>query len=220
MSAIRRRSLLYKGNAVPEGWYKPADTPNGVFACIYKDNQIYAIESSVYTADKASFTDYLMGVAVVTADTRIVIGVTMVDTRSKRWDYDGTGGLISGVTTTTSSSSAQSDYKGKFNSAAAIAALGSDAAAASGCENNTFLNGDTGYLPSAGQMTVIWSNKTAIGNLLTAMGGKALSTGYYWTSTQYDSSHAWRLYISNGVLFKDVKSTAYRIRPIIDYPEL
>ena len=220
MSAIRRRSLLYKGNAVPEGWYKPADTPNGVFACIYKDNQIYAVESSVYTADKASFTDYLMGVAVVTAATRIVIGATLVDNSQKRWDYDGTGGLISGVTTTTSSSSAQSDYKGKFNSAAAIAALGSDAEAAGECEDNTFLNGDTGYLPSAGQMTVIWSNKTAIGNLLTAMGGKALSTGYYWTSTQYNSSNAWRLYMSKGTLSNNVKSTLHNIRPIIDYPEL
>ena len=220
MSTIRRRSLLYKGNAVPEGWYKPADTPNGVFACIYKDNQIYAVESSVYTADKASFTDYLMGVAVVTADTRIVIGVTLVDNRQKRWDYDGTGGLISGVTTTTSSSSAQSDYKGKSNSAAAIAALGGNAEAANVCKRNTFLNGDTGYLPSAGQMTVIWSNKTAIGNLLTAMGGKALSTGYYWTSTQYNSSNAWRLYMSKGTLSNNVKSTLHNIRPIIDYPEL
>ena len=144
----------------------------------------------------------------------------MVDTRSKRWDYDGTGGLISGVTTTTSSSSAQSDYKGKSNSAAAIAALGSDAEAAGECEDNTFLNGDTGYLPSAGQMTVIWSNKTAIGNLLTAMGGKALSTGYYWTSTQYNSSNAWRLYMSKGTLSNNVKSTLHNIRPIIDYPEL
>lgn len=220
MSAIRRRSLLYKGNAVPEGWYKPADTPNGVFACIYKDNQIYAVESSVYTADKASFTDYLMGVAVVTADTRIVIGVTMVDTRSKRWNYDGTGGLISGVTTTTSSSSAQSDYKGKSNSAAAIAALGGKAEAAKACAKNTFLNGDTGYLPSAGQMEAIQQNKTAIRDLLTAMGGIALSTGYYWTSTQYNSSNAWRFDMSNGTLSNNVKSTLHKIRPIIDYPEL
>lgn len=211
---------MYKGNAVPEGWYKPADTPNGVFACIYKDNQIYAVESSVYTAEKASFTDYLMGVAVVTADTRIVIGVTMVDNRSKRWDYDETGGLISGVTTTTSSSSAQSDYKGKSNSAAAIAALGSDAEAANACKRNTFLNGDTGYLPSAGQMQAIQQNKTAIGNLLTAMGGRALSTGYYWTSTQYNSSNAWRIYMFNGTLSNIAKSTLHSIRPIIDYPEL
>ncbi len=125
-----------------------------------KNNQIYAIESSVYTANKASLTDYLMGVAVVTANTRIVIRATLVDERQKRWDYDGTGGLISGVTTTTSSSSAQNDYKGKSNSAAAIAALGNKAGAAYTCKYNTFLNGDTGYLPSAGQMKVIYDNKT------------------------------------------------------------
>lgn len=220
MSTIRRRSLLYKGNAVPEGWYKPADTPNGVFACIYKDNQIYAVESSVYTADKASFTDYLMGVAVVTADTRIVIGVTLVDNRQKRWDYDGTGGLISGVTTTTSSSSAQNDYKGKSNSAAAIAALGNKAGAANACTINTFLNGDTGYLPSAGQMKAIQENKTAIGNLLTTMGGTALRTSYYWTSTQVNASNAWRISMSNGAFTSVSKTTLFYYRPIIDYPEL
>lgn len=122
--------------------------------------------------------------------------------------------------TTTSSSSAQSDYKGKSNSAAAIAALGSDAEAANACKRNTFLNGDTGYLPSAGQMQAIQQNKTAIGNLLTAMGGIASLTGYFWTSTQYNSSNAWKLYMYDGTLFNNVKSTAYRIRPIIDYPEL
>lgn len=220
MSTIRRRSLLYKGNAVPEGWYKPADTPNGVFACIYKDNQIYAVESSVYTADKASFTDYLMGVAVVTADTRIVIGVTLVDDRQKRWDYDGTGGLISGVTTTTSSSSAQSDYKGKSNSAAAIAALGGYAEAANVCKRNTFLNGDTGYLPSAGQMKAIQQNRTAIGSLLTYMEGTALRTSYYWTSTQVNASNAWRISMSNGAFSSVSKTTLVYYRPIIDYPEL
>lgn len=220
MSTIRRRSLLYKGNAIPEGWYKPADTPNGVFACIYKNNQIYAIESSVYTANKASLTDYLMGVVVVTANTRIVIRATLTDNRQKRWDYDGTGGLISGVTTTTSSSSAQNDYKGKSNSAAAIAALGGNAEAANACKYNTFLNGDTGYLPSAGQMKAIQENKTAIGNLLTTMGGTALRTNYCWTSTQVNASNAWRIRMSNGAFSSVSKTTLVYYRPIIDYPEL
>ena len=220
MSTIRRRSLLYAANAVPEGWYKPADTPNGVFACIYKNNQRYAIESSVYTANKASLTDYLMGVAVVTANTRIVIRATLVDERQKRWDYDGTGGLISGVTTTTSSSSAQNDYKGKSNSAAAIAALGNKAGAAYTCTINTFLNGDTGYLPSAGQMKVIYDNKTAIDNLLTAMGGTNLRTSYYWTSTQANASNAWRIRMYNGVFSSVSKTTLVYYLPIIDYPEL
>ena len=211
---------MYKGNSIPEGWYKPADTPNGVFACIYKNNQIYAIESSVYTANKASLTDYLMGVVVVTANTKIVIIAKYKNNSQKKWDYDGTGGLISGVTTTTSSSSARNDYKGKSNSAAAIAALGSKAGAAYACTTITFLNGDTGYLPSAGQMKVIYDNKTEIDKLLTVMEGTNLRTSYYWTSTQAYASNAWRMYMSSGALSSISKTNWGCYLPIIDYPEL
>lgn len=220
MSTIRRRSLLYKGNAVPEGWYKPADTPNGVFACIYKNNQIYAVESSVYTADKASFTDYLMGVAVVTANTKIVIIAKYSNSSRKKWDSSGTGGLISGVTTANDEAVAKSDYEGKPNSAAAIAALGSKAGAAYACATNTFLNGDTGYLPSAGQMKVIYDNKTEIDNLLTVMEGTNLRTGNYWTSTQAYASNAWRVYMSSGRFTSAIKTDWGYYLPIIDYPEL
>lgn len=215
----RRRLLLNAANAVPEGWYKPADTPNGVFACVYKNSQIYAVESSVYTADKASFTDYLMGVAVVTADTRFIIRYKITSDMGKRWDYDGTGVEISGVTTTTSSSSALSDYNGKSNSAAIIAALESKSTAAYTCSINTFLNGDAGYLPALGQMKVIYDNKTAINNLLTAMGGRTLRDDSHWTSTQCDATRAWRMDMTNGKRAQLLKTEWARIRPIIDYPE-
>lgn len=220
MSAIRRRSLLYAANAVPEGWYKPADTPNGVFACIYKNNQIYAIESSVYTANKASLTDYLMGVAVVTADTRIVIIAKYSNNSQKKWDSNETGGLISGVTTANDKVVAQSDYEGKSNSAAAIAALGGKAGAAYACSTITFLNRDTGYLPSAGQMKVIYDNKTEIDNLLTVMEGTNLRTSYYWTSTQAYASNAWRMYMPSGNLSSVLKTNWGYYLPIIDYPGL
>ena len=79
------------------------------------------------------------------------------------------------------------------------------------------------YLPAAGEMTLIYSNRIQLNNTLSKL--RAISTqntlltnGNYWTSTEYSTSNAWYL-LNTGYLFNLTKtstSTTYA-RPVIKF---
>lgn len=106
---------------------------------------------------------------------------------SKQWSSN-TSTQISGVTTTTSESTAKTDYKGKSNTAAVVAS----GLAGSAFTFATALGADW-YLPACGEMEQIRLNEANINTALGLIGGTqlAFSSRYYWSSTQYSSSGAW-----------------------------
>ena len=61
------------------------------------------------------------------------------------------------------------------------------------------------YLPSSGELWMIYSLFDEIQNALSIVGGQKLITTwddvpYYWSSTEYNSVYAWGLYLINGSL--------------------
>ena len=61
------------------------------------------------------------------------------------------------------------------------------------------------YLPSSGELWMIYSHFDEIQNALSIVGGQKLITTwddvpYYWSSTEYNSVYAWGLYLINGSL--------------------
>ncbi|MBE6444288.1 MAG: DUF1566 domain-containing protein, partial [Alphaproteobacteria bacterium] len=59
------------------------------------------------------------------------------------------------------------------------------------------------FLPNLKELKAIYDNKATIDTALTSAGGTTFSLGYYWSSTEYSSIYAWRLYVDDG-------STSYR----------
>ena len=117
-----------------------------------------------------------------------------------KWDgtYDGSIHLSGDFTTWTAG--ALSDFNGKANTTV-IAAASSDARDM--CTVlNTFNASDSfkdWYVPAHGQLALMYLNKTKINNMLTKIGGTALASERYWSSSEYSSSDAWDVsFSSNG----------------------
>ena len=55
------------------------------------------------------------------------------------------------------------------------------------------------YVPAAGQLYEIYTNRANINTALTNIGGTTLYTsGLYWSSSEKDADLGWRLDFSNG----------------------
>ena len=127
---------------------------------------------------------------------------------------------VSGLTDITNSTTAGNDMTGKANTDAivtkttAMAALATRKYAPSACATASACGKNQWYLPSLGEMKSMYNNKSTLTTAISNAGGTALgSSYYYWTSTEYGSSYAWRLYWSSGATAKQSKTTAYYVRP-------
>lgn len=57
---------------------------------------------------------------------------------------------------------------------------------------------DDWYIPSLGELYRIFINKKAINAALEFAKGDKLQDRWYWTSTEYSATYAWRLYLGDG----------------------
>ena len=74
---------------------------------------------------------------------------------------------------------------------------------------------DDEYIPSLGELYFILAHFTQINAALEAVGGEPLRNDWYWSSTQYSATHAWGLYLTNGLALSYSKATGqYRVRPV------
>ena len=171
-----------------------ATITNGVYIC---DNTgALTAVGSWNTSNNSS----AIGVAVVSDNCSFIIEKT-VSYSSMQWG--GYGTKISGIATTTDSSTAKTDYLGESNTTKIINQLGSgNAPAADYCRSRSCtVNGTTlyGYLGALGEWQTAYDNKSSINSALSKIGGTAMATNYYhWTSTQYSSDYAWVLAWGNG----------------------
>lgn len=147
-----------------------------------------------------------VGVYVGDGNRGFIIGKNNISGNTTYWDNSySTNGVVSGVYATDSSTTAKTDYNGYANTQALVA-LSSGGEAAKACYNDTItIDGETrhGYLGACGEWDLAYgggTNKTAIDGLMSQIGGTALTTTCYWTSTQYASysGYAWYSYWSNG----------------------
>lgn len=154
-----------------------------------------------------------VGVSVRTENSAFVIAPT--DNREIE-PWGGYDTAISGIVTSTSSSTAMKDYAGELNTDKIIAQLGIDKySAAKYCRSLTFKNGKKGYLWSLGEALDAYNNKAAINAAMKKIGGTAITTDtHLWTSTQYSGDAAWRLAWVDGEVGRVLKVNSCYIRAV------
>ena len=162
------------------------------------------------------------GVVVVEGGKILVVAPTESATKLT-WSSAAVSG---GGTTTSDRVTAMNDWAGKANTTAQIThAEASGAGYAPGfCANYSRTNAN-GYgltagkwwLPSLGEMMMIYANMTKINYALSLIDGATQLQGdAYWTSTEYSATCAWRLYLSNGSAsyYTTKASGTYRVRAV------
>ena len=167
-----------------------------------------------WTEWDSSRTD-AVGVAIMEGGRRLIIAP---DESNLYWgSVSGVGGAI----TTTSKDVADQDYAGKSNTAAIIASssfTGDGAGYAPGyC--NFYAKGALGagawWMPSLGELGMIYSKYNAINAALAKIGGTSLTRSNYWSSTELSSASAWGLYFSSGSRWYGSKATGqFHGRPV------
>ncbi|WP_337810599.1 hypothetical protein, partial [Prevotella sp.] len=189
--------------------YTPSPLYNREVTFTYKALElgVFIIDTNDNLINKDSWSPTMqqttVGVALITEKVAIVISTGLHT--DLRWSK--TYQLVGGVTTTTDSTVAATDYKGKANTEAIVKALGQNAPAAYYCSNYTFKNGKKGYLMAAGEAQEIFVNMREISELLNYINPNTtnLANGYeVWTSTQNNNSTAWR---HDGMSLKTLSKT-------------
>lgn len=189
--------------------YTPSPLYNREVTFTYKALKlgVFIIDTNDNLINKDSWSPTMqqttVGVALITEKVAIVISTGLHT--DLRWSK--TYQLVGGVTTTTDSTVAATDYKGKANTEAIVKALGQNAPAAYYCSNYTFKNGKKGYLMAAGEAQEIFVNMREISELLNYINPNTtnLANGYeVWTSTQNNNSTVWR---HDGMSLKTLSKT-------------
>ena len=139
--------------------------------------------------------------------------------------YWSSAAVSGGGFTTTDRVTAFNDWNGKQNTAAQIThaecntssyAPGFCAAYSRVNANGQGLTAGKWWLPSMGEMMMIYANMRKVNYALSLIeGATQLAETWYWTSTEYSATYAWSLYLSNGLAYYYTKATnQYRVRPV------
>ena len=159
------------------------------------------------------------GVLVVEGGKLLVVAPT---DDAMTWSSEAVSG---GGVTTSDRLTALNDWAGKQNTAAQItkAACSSNAYAPGYCANYSRVNANgqgltagKWWLPSLGEMLMIYANMTKINYALSLISGASqLQEAAYWTSTEYSATTAWLLNLNYGNAYTSTKaSTTIRVRPV------
>ena len=167
------------------------------------------------------------GVVVVEGGKVLVVAPTEADSAGILWSSAAVSG---GATTTSDRVTAMNDWNGKANTASIIskstsAAVTNTSAYAPGfCNlysrvnaNGKGLTAGKWWLPSVGEMMMIYANMTKINYCLSLISGATqLLENWYWTSTEYSAAYAWYLRLSNGTLNRWLTKASVkgRVRPV------
>ena len=177
---------------------------NGACAC---DNSCTV--GAIYYSDgtcSACVDSNKTAIGVVVKDNELVI--SQIQSTGMTWSSSYTN--VSGITETTDSSVAKTDYNGKANTLAILETFPSDTTsnnAAVLCNSYSTDGTNTGdwYLPAAGELyDYIYGNYSTINSTVSKLswtfGGR-----YFWSSSECSSGYAWNVYSSSGSMGYDVK---------------
>ena len=207
---------------------------DGVFIMYHRksDNFPLAVRVSAW-ASYQNNGEVADGVLLVEGGRQLVIAPT--EGVDKKWSSkpasssDTSGSVqISGVTTTGDRITALNDFAGRANTTAIINGSTSsnvtntEAYVAGFCNkysrtnaNGKGLTAGRWWLPSIGEMKMIWANFDKINYALSKISGATqLNEIWYWASTQHSADYAWYLYLSDGRVDGTYKFGHGRVRPV------
>jgi len=196
---------------------------DGIFIMYHRKSDNYPLMVKPHKwASTQSGGEVADGVVVVEGGKILVVAPTESATKLT-WSSAAVSG---GGTTTSDRVTAMNDWAGKANTTAQIThAEASGAGYAPGfCANYSRTNAN-GYgltagkwwLPSLGEMMMIYANMTKINYALSLINGATqLVEDAYWTSTEYSAAYAWSLFLSNGIAgsLNPKASYTYRVRAV------
>ena len=195
---------------------------DGIFVMFHRKSDDYPlmVKPHKWTSYQTS-GEIAEGVVVVEGGKVLVVAPTE-STTTLLWSSAAVSG---GGTTTTDRVTAMNDWNGKANTAAQIThSEASGTGYAPGfCHaysrvnaNGKGLTAGKWWLPSMGEMMMIYANMTKINYALSLINGATkLKEDVYWTSTEYSASIAWSLPIGDGLMYTFAKDThQLRVRPV------
>ncbi len=160
-----------------------------------------------------------VGVAIMSGGKRLLIAP---HESSLPWSSDvGSGGAV----TATVKATADGDYAGQSNTnnvvtSAAFAGDG-DSYAPGYCAayNNGGVTAGSWWLPSLGELGLIYEKFDAINAALDKINGAIkLTRGPYHSSTEYSEKYAWVLFYQSGFRASSIKTTSkYGVRPVTSF---
>lgn len=207
---------------------------DGVFIMFHRKNDNYPLAVRVGSWESYQTSGEIAeGVLLVEGGRHLVMAPT--EASSVKWSSkpvsasDTSGSVqISGVTTTGDRITALNDFAGRANTTAIINGSTSSNVtntadyAAGFCNkysrtnaNGNGLTAGKWWLPSMGEMAMIWANFDKINYALSKISGATqLQANWYWSSTQNSATGAWHLYLSSGNVNNYYKFYQGRVRPV------
>lgn len=195
---------------------------DGIFIMMHRKSDDYPImyKPHLWTAQQNA-GEIADGVVVVEGGKVLVVAPTECDAAGLLWSSEAVSG---GGVTTSNRETAYNDWAGKTNTAAQITktqcqgasyAPGFCAAYSRTNANGKGLTAGKWWLPSLGEMMMIYANMTKINYALSLISGaQQLASAWYWTSTEYSATNAWHLYLSNGMGYNTKASNRLMVRAV------
>ena len=195
--------------------YEYNPIPNGVY--IYdKDNNRYTKEE---WASSGKGVSAVCGIGIST-DTNSFMVSTAISAQS--YPFGGRDTLILNVPLLGSNipiSNLSKATHGFIYTDVIISALGIDnALAAKYAKTYAFGNGQSGYLPSFGEINILYSYRTQVEEILRTLGLSLWGSQYIQTCTQFGSTNNAVLYWQNGESLQPVKNSSFIVLPFTLLP--
>ena len=193
-----------------------------------KSNGVYVVTKDGELVDKSTEDPTALGVAFISANQRVMIPKTNATDGTNDALYWGKNLYeqnVPNLAELADATAARADFSGKANTEAIIAgyaALGKNMDSQDICKVlETYNEGGytDWYVPAAGQLNEIYTNKSDINAALTAISGTAFTSYYYWSSSEEYASRAWRVHFSDGSVNYSNKSSSNYVRFVRDLDE-
>ena len=203
------------GSDTPDNLFKkqPLFTAN-VGVAVYESDYIHFLQPNE-ALSKASIA---VGVWIQEGGKLIVVAKDQQ--ASIKWATSN----VSGGTTAKGREVAIADMDGRANTSTTITTLGDNAHAAKFCHEyypsnvdaaNALLGAGRWWLPSAGELWMIWSHFLEVNRILAQIGGTALKRSqWYWSSTEGSATSAWKMSFGNGHFYSSPKMGEDSVRPV------
>ena len=182
---------------------------DGIFIMYHRKSDDYPLMVKPHKWTSLQNSGEIADGVVVVEGGKILVVAPTESTSKLTWSSAAISG---GGTTTTDRVAAMNDWNGKANTAATIKASKADAItntaqyAPGYCNlysranaNGKGLTAGKWWLPSLGEMFMIYANMTKINYALSLItGATQLVEDWYWTSTEGSATNAWHLRLSDG----------------------
>lgn len=217
---LQNPSVVEEIVGIPHGFDTDGIATDGVFIMFHRNSDNYPLMVKPHKwASYQSNGEIAEGVVVVEGGKTLVVAPTEASL------YWSSAAVSAGGKTTTDRLTALDDWTGKANTAVQIThpECSGENYAPGFCSkysrvnsNGQGLTAGKWWLPSLGELMMIYANMTKINYALSLIeGATQLAETWYWSSTEHSVSAAWVLRLNEGTAYTNDKATSQgRVRPV------